>query len=239
MRRFLVLFLLLCLFPAIAWPTASDFNGTTSRLAVSHTSAIAASAFTMGCWTYRESDGENSLGRIWDKNLAHAFTTQSTTYEFAAHGWNTTDGLWTIAKPAVNEWHYIAIAYNTAATTNDPNIFVDGVLQTATETQTPAGTYADGSGDLIIGDRSDALRSWDGRLASCFYYNRMLTATEVKQIMRCGPPSLGNGLVGYWPMGVFGGRNYTSTTGLTGTETAITVSATGPPVSAPQGGLCD
>ena len=39
------------------------------------------------------------------------------------------------------------------------------------------------------------------------------------------------GRIGYWPMGVFGGRNYTSTTGLDGTETAITQVGPHPPLS--------
>jgi len=238
-KRFL-LFFIFCLLSSFCYATTSDFNGTTSIVTVTQQAAINSDVFTMGCWTYRESDGEGSVGTIFDKSnatIANGWHLQiaSSLYNFRT-AWTTTDGIWTIPESTVNTWSHIAVSYNFGSTANDPTIYVDGVEQSETEVNNPNGTELNDIDDLDIGNRTGADRTWDGKLADCFFYNRILTANEIKQIMRWGPQSLKNGLIGYWPLGAFTGNNYTSTTNLNGTPTGLTVSNIGPPVNSPQGG---
>ena len=236
----MLLILSLLALPQYVGATASDFNATTSIVTITQQVAINSNVFTFGCWTYREGSGEGTIGRIVDKRAVGGWTVYvgdaNTNYSFDAD-WSTTDGDWDIALPALNTWVHFAVSYDFGATTNDPTFYFDGVEQTETEDATPVGTEANGADDLTIGNLAAATRTWDGKLADCFFYNHILTANEIKQIMRFGPPSLDNGLIGYWPLGAFTGFNYTSTTGLDGTPTALTVSNIGPPVNKPQVGL--
>jgi hypothetical protein len=245
MRRFLGICLLLLLSLTPAYPSASDFDGSTSRVEVTSVSAInTPTTISVGCWTRREGDGENSLGYILNKRPSGVSEDWQIENDSANGNYNVLIAFsspgtinYAVARPSANVWVHVAFTYD--GTTADPVVYFDGIAQSVTPSATPLGVYVPGTGNLVIGDRVAANRSWDGQLAECFYYNRVLGANEVKSIRHCGPKSVPNGSVGYWPLGVFGGRNYTSTAGLTGTAIGVTAVGTGPPIPYIQGSTCE
>lgn len=74
-----------------------------------------------------------------------------------AQDWSTTNGNWTntgdVALPDDGVDHHVTVTYDGAATTNDPVIEVDGVVQSLTENSTPAGSLvSDATQSLRIGE---------------------------------------------------------------------------------------
>jgi hypothetical protein len=247
-KKFLAI-LLLALWPSHLWATATTFDGggdADDKIDVTSFAGIEGTAFTVGCWTYRTGDGEAQRGRILDKfqaangwvlNYNNIDVTDK--YLFLVD-FDTTNGTWNIDASAANEWHHLAVSYDGSSTANDPTFYLNAVEQTETEAATPDGSYVTGTNILSIGNRSTAANTWTGHLASCFYYNRILTAAEIKQVMHRGPQTLKNGLVCYWPLGVFtvyghGGGSGGSSCAGTASGSPVTTGI-GPPVSIPQGG---
>lgn len=98
-------------------------------------------------------------------------------------GWTTTDGIWTWAYPSTGVEHHLAVSYDGSLTTNDPELYIDGVVQGRTETLTPAGTWPDSGTDynIFVGGLHDGLGTlgFDGRILSFLVYNRILSASEI------------------------------------------------------------
>jgi hypothetical protein len=65
----------------------------------------------------------------------------------------TVAGEWTIGYVIVpNQWTHFALTYNPTSTANDPVIYINGVSQTVSESQTPQGARSsDTNDDFIIG----------------------------------------------------------------------------------------
>lgn len=231
-RRWLLsLLLILWVLPAHA-QTASHFDGTDSVITVTQQAAINGNVFTVGCWTRYASLGESSGGRMLAKDTGWNIRLVSgDTYRLIADGWTTTDGQWDIPTQGTNTWAQIVVSYDGTSDANDPVMYRNGVSIVVTQIAGPVGTFIPGTGDLYIGNTNGSARTWDGELAECFFYNRVLSANEVVQVKTKGPASLQRGLIGYWPLGVFGARNYTSTLGLTGTPTSVTLVSGNPPLS--------
>jgi hypothetical protein len=141
-------------------------------------------------WTYRTGDGGGSVGRVFDKREAGAevelLRVFTTNYLFARR-WSGGLAEWTVAIPAVNEWHHIAITYDSGSTSNDPVIYIDGSSVSVTELSAPSGTLTDNSDAYIIGNRGAADRNWAGRLAEFAVWNRILNAREIASVYRSGP----------------------------------------------------
>jgi hypothetical protein len=226
-----------------AWATATTFDGATAqKVTVTSFSGIQLNVLSLGCWTYRTGDGPGSGGRILNReadswNLMHEASTL--TYAFLASCGAACFGEWTIPRPAANEWHHVAVVYDGTAAANNPTMYLDGVAQTVTQSNAPTAPAVAGVADLVIGNRPAGDRTWAGHLASCFLYNRLLSAGEVRQVMRYGPQTVRRGLVCSWPMGVFAGGGYGGDGGAScaGTEAgAVGRTTIGPPVSRPQAG---
>lgn len=230
-----IIFALLATLTAPVYPGGAEYDGLTSIISISNQAAINSTVFSFGCWTRAESLGESSAGRIMDHATGWSLRTTAGTpegYRFLAVGWDTTDGQWDISVLTFDVWAHVAVTYDASSTANIPVMYYNGVSQAISPTSdiTPVGTFTMGTGALTIGNIPAATRTWDGQLAECFYYDRILSAAEINQIAFRGPASRGVA-IGYWPLGVFGARNYTRTAGLTGTPTAITVSTVaGPPL---------
>lgn len=242
-RRFAVILrvvTLLCAFCCVPAYSASDFDGSTSRVEVTYSAPLGSTAFSVGCWTRREGDGEGgSTAMILNKKPGGVDEDWQFTSEASVPSYRVTIAFtggvisYDVARPAVDTPVHTSFTY--AGTTADPIIYFDAVPQSVTPTGTASGSYITGTGNLTIGDRVTADRSWDGQLAECFYYNRALSANEIVSIAcrgsLCGVRSVPRGLIAYWPLGVFSGRNHTSTASLSGTATGLTVLNNGPPIA--------
>ena len=137
-------------------------------------------------WIYPKSDGEGNFGRIADKNQ-WVFHLKDESSGFVklnfTHSFSTTTGDWFTTNRVIpiNAWSHIAVFYDSDSASNDPVIYVNGVSVAITEDSTPAGTRSsDASSDLIIGNKSDGSRGFDGYMMDIkIYKNTAWTQPEI------------------------------------------------------------
>lgn len=162
---------------------------------------------TVVFWVRPESDGGLNAGRIAD-------TSDGT----ATNGWYlrvdsesaglvdltfivnhaTTPGDWGITGAlTLGQWYHIAVVYNDDATTNDPTIYINGVAATIDTETTPVGAYGSDSGNsLIVGNSTGGTQGWDGDIDVAIWYDRSLSAAEVRQLFRIQQARLGPSIFG-------------------------------------------
>lgn len=161
---------------------------------------------TWALWANQFSDTETQ--KLFDKrgdsgNLAEqlAFYAAGGVFNFK-RAYATTDAVWKVTAPPISGWHHIAITYNSSLTANDPKIYINGVAQTVTQTQTAAGALTTTADALIIGNGSASETvSYSGRLAEFAVWDRILAAAEILILARGYVPMVHlRGLVSYLPL---------------------------------------
>lgn len=163
-------------------------------------------AMSFASWTYRTGAGGSSQGRFFDKRSAgavllfsfHNNESGTTVYQYQFGG--GTDGVYTTAQPAVNEWHHVLVTWDGSGA---PIVYIDGVSVTVTTGITFVAPQDTGSSIFHFGNRgSDHGRVWDGYLAEPAIWNRVLTAAEAASIgtKKFSPAFFLRGLVEYAPL---------------------------------------
>lgn len=100
-----------------------------------------------------------------------------------------TNGIWVSDDITLDVFHTLAITYDRSTfATNDPIFYVDGVVSTTNESQTPVGTAITGEDSLVWGSRWDGTLAADCVLADCMVWNVILTPDEVAAIARGADP---------------------------------------------------
>ena len=95
---------------------------------------------------------------------------------------STTNGVWQVSpgNALYGRWLHLVVTYNAGSVSNDPVVYLNGVSQHVTETQTPVGTsVTDVGSDLIIGSDSGGLTPANGLLDEVRYYGDILNSVEV------------------------------------------------------------
>jgi hypothetical protein len=83
---------------------------------------------------------------------------------------------------------------------NTPIIYVDGVSQALTQTSVGV-TYTTDDATVNFGQAVGSTQDWDGEIAECGFYNRILTADGAASLAAGYTPEfLPNGLIAYWDM---------------------------------------
>jgi Concanavalin A-like lectin/glucanases superfamily len=88
------------------------------------------------------------------------------------------DGEWDTPANSIayNSWHHIAVVYDSSSPSNNPDLYINGVKQTISQTASPQGTQTvnGGNGELgIIG------KDWDGLIDELRIHDRALTEAEI------------------------------------------------------------
>lgn len=150
--------------------------------------------------------------------------------------WTTTRGNWTAGSIPTNGTRtHVAVVYDGSLTTNDPEIYVNGVLQTETETATPAGSLGtDGAATLRIGESAGGGTDFDGRHQNVNFANALFDAAAVNRAKWWGRPH--GGINVYHPFFTTKLANEGSAT-ANGTVTGTTVAAFPTPVQRPGSAL--
>jgi hypothetical protein len=122
------------------------------------------------------------------------------------HAWSTNRGIWSApaATMTTGLWYHITITYDKsgAAPGSDPLIYINGVSQSITENQTPAGTVADDAAlSMALGfGYSQAVQTFhDGQIEDFRAYTRVLTLEEVS-VLAAGYRGPLGGEVGWWTL---------------------------------------
>lgn len=195
---------------------AVSFNGTTQYITCGSGSTLTNlfdSGGTICCWARRAGAGENNLGRYMSKEGTTGVVGWLCGNEDAVGEDNvrfisvrdTVDGDWRSPRGGVvvNTWYHIAVTYDADATANDPIIYVNGASVTVTENVAPVGPRTSDSGTaMFIGNNATtATRTFNGKIADCRAYDRILSAAEIATIHGTqGADRIVNGLLGRWSL---------------------------------------
>lgn len=174
---------------------AAIFDGSTSAISFGSASIldnIFDGGGTAMAWIRLSTWGENSRGRIWNKASGTqpaggwAFWTSSLyNYLAFAHDFGTTYGAWGTATNSIvlNTIYHVAVTYDNGSTANNPTMYINGQSVSVVEDSTPSGTrISDATQLCVLGNHSDASRTFDGWLADPRLYNRILSAEEIQTI---------------------------------------------------------
>lgn len=97
------------------------------------------------------------------------------------------DGQWYTPSGSYSygNWHHVCVTYDATSTSNNPNMYIDGVAQVIDERNTPTGAKSTNSDDFTIGNRDALDRDFNpGFLDDISIYNRVLSDTEVEWLFR-------------------------------------------------------
>jgi hypothetical protein len=194
---------------ALAYPAygargfTTDGAGTTDSIATTLTAHSATR--TYACWTWiTGTGGGGGFGRLLYKGTSGAqvetISSASGAIRFS-RTW-TGNGTWEVTAPATGSWTHLLVTYDSGATSNDPVFYFNGVSQSLTADTNPTGTVVNDSEVYILGNRPDGTRNWDGRLAECATWDRILTAGEITAVgaKNFSPSCFRSSLVEYLPL---------------------------------------
>ena len=227
---------------------ALGFDGVNDLVDTGASDWINTSALTVSAWIKPRSHGEGGAGSILDNRKAifgmyDGAGTNAVTFSSNA-------GV-TTAKSAngsvpFNKWTHVIATRDASGVVN---FYVNGILS-GTANQS-SGTPASGTVGVQIGNAIYLSRTWDGYIDDLRVYNRVLSATEARQLynqnssyvsktntqINGASVGLGAGLVGHW---TFDGKNMVSNvadssgqgnsglmSGFTSTSSAVTAGRVG------------
>ena len=143
-------------------------------------------------WVNVSSDGEGNEGHLWRKAATYVLTREEAAgkvkinfallFSILTGGWTTTTTQVTIGTPTM-----VSVTYNADDIANNPIIYINTTALTVgsgiTEDFSPNGTRVTDSGtDLTLGNHPGTSRTFDGIKNEDWFYNRILTATEIAYI---------------------------------------------------------
>jgi hypothetical protein len=154
-------------------------------------------AITVSAWVYPRSEGENSRANILSKSSTGWINDWN--FGISASGTNTlcglvgtTSGTNYLQRCAVdnsvtlNQWQHVTFVWNGTLDTHLAlEIYINGL-----ETSYNAALDSDGGGskgddslrDIVIGNKMNSGKTWDGFIDEVILYNRSLSFAEVQQI---------------------------------------------------------
>lgn len=163
----------------------------------------------MMAWIRLGGYGGGGFGRILDKDVSGGgggwaiFVDSGSSGRFGfVHHTTGTTGQWAspTASIATATWYHVAVTWTGTGT---PVLYINGASVTVTTITTPTGSLvADAANDLILGNRIDGARVFDGRIADARIYNRVLSAAEMSTIYASkGRDHIVGSLVRRFPLG--------------------------------------
>jgi hypothetical protein len=193
---------------------ALDFDGMNDHVITNLTAHYSQTTFS--AWIYPRSSGEGNLGRIFDKreNLgteAFFLSMSGSDRLLLQRNFSLTSGRWEAPAGSIslNTWSHVVVTYDSSLTSNDPNIYINGLLVPAVELSAPTGTVVTNSDKYIIGNRGDTTRTFNGSIDEPRFHSRALSVSEIWDLYQLGNPdkvnsaesqgdSLEKGIIGYW-----------------------------------------
>ena len=133
--------------------------------------------------------GENNTPRILDKvsggNAGWLLLLRDDTNRVDFQQYFTDNqGIWQTDTSSYtdDELLHFALSYNRTSTGNNPVFYGNGVSISVNETLEPSGTQTNDNGQALqVGNRAADDRTLDGIVYKILIYNRILTATEIKE----------------------------------------------------------
>ena len=147
----------------------------------------AQSTISISAWVYAQATPGNVFPRIIDMPGYVLFLPEPSNPKSnpASLGFlsrrSDRDGEWdTPANTmAYNSWNHVAVVYDSSSTSNNADLYINGVKQTISKITPPQGTQTSNEGEGIIGNHIPLNRGWDGLIDELRIYNRALSAAEI------------------------------------------------------------
>jgi len=216
---------------------ALSFDGVDDYVAFA---SQAQSTISISAWVYAQATPGNVFPRIIDMPGYVLFLAEPSNPKSnpASLGFlsrrSTQDGEWdTPANSlAYNSWNHVAVVYDSSSTSNNADLYINGVKQTISKISSPQGTQTTNEGAGIIGNRIPLNRGWNGLIDELRVYNRALSAAEIVSLYDQGNS-------GPFNFSLANSMSLSATQGssATNTITASLVSGSPEPVSLSASGL--
>jgi len=226
-----------------SWVTAGEIAGALSFDGVDDYVAFASQAqstISISAWVYAQATPGNVFPRIIDMPGYVLFLAEPSNPKSnpASLGFlsrrSTQDGEWNTPANslAYNSWNHLAVVYDSSSTSNNADLYINGVKQTISKISSPQGTQIANEGAGIIGNRIPLNRGWGGLIDELRVYNRALSAAEIVSLYDQGNSGPFNfSLANSMSLSATQGSSATNTT------TASLVSGSPEPVSLSASGL--
>jgi Concanavalin A-like lectin/glucanases superfamily/Bacterial Ig domain len=173
-----------------SWSTAGQIAGALFFDGVDDYVTFASQAqstISISAWVYAQATPGNVFPRIIDMPgyvlfLAEPSNPKSnpSSLGFLSRR-STQDGEWNTPANslAYNSWNHVAVVYDSSSTSNNADLYINGVKQTISKISSPQGTQTANEGAGIIGNRIPLNRGWEGLIDELRVYNRALSASEI------------------------------------------------------------
>lgn len=193
-----------------------NFNATTSEIDFGTLPTALEDLFdgggTIQGWIRPEDSGESGVGRIasttdsgtegWIVYCESAFT-GFVRFVFVQY-YSGGTGSWETSSRVVplNQWTHFAVVFDGNDPANDPTFYLDGVEYSITAgnmTQNSSGSGSidsDAGNSLIIGNRTNNDRTFEGDIEQIVMWDRELSVDEIDQMRRMGFDRLDPNLIG-------------------------------------------
>jgi hypothetical protein len=238
MKRLLLIAALCCLsfrVEASAGFGANYGTGTTDVITTGY-STTPATSYSLSAWFYIHSNGPDTFGvpltQSSGPNNWGLYMASSSTVMAFQPGWSSQVGEWdtTISD---NVWFHFCLTYNGSSTSNNPNIYVNGVLISPTKVHTPSGSLVLVSAPLLIGNGATGANIDDGKVAEVSFYNGVLLAASQCKSLAQGTSPLKIGVTPSFYAPLYG--NFSSIFSADWSPTHVTQTVTGakPQVNSP------
>lgn len=133
----------------------------------------------------RDGAGASNFSRVWDKRKS-GVQVDDLFSDSSANNWMQFDrawsgggGSWTFPQIPVGIDTGILISYDSGSTLNVPDIWVNGIRQTVTQTVAPVGSALTNTDPYVLGNRkNDNARNWNGLIYTFAVWDRLSTAHD-------------------------------------------------------------
>ncbi len=166
---------------------------------------------TITAWIKPKSFGEGTLGRIiddggtstsngWalavcnDGNSSHCNNQSLLLYNNSNGG---TDGWFSSNANSIttNTWTHVAVTFDNSSVSNTPTFYINGIQMTTTTNTTPTVGFEYGDNEnLLIGNRENGDRAFDGSIDNVRLYNYARTPAQIAWDYNRGKP------IAHWKM---------------------------------------
>ena len=207
--------------------TSANFNGVSGSGKITtsaSTSLDNIDVITIEAWIYPRTFGASDFGRIWHKDSSGGTLHRQFLIDAEGGSGNTNclrwhqsfsggNQQWTTDNNTIstNTWQHVAVTYDRTSGSNNPSIYINGVLQTiSTISSVPTGTpNSDSANTVTIGNNGAAgTRTFDGFIDDIRVYNYARTPAQIAWDMNRGRP------VGWWKLDEGSGTTANDSSGL-------------------------
>ncbi|MEM2144126.1 MAG: LamG-like jellyroll fold domain-containing protein [Candidatus Jordarchaeaceae archaeon] len=156
---------------------ALSFDGIDDYISCGNSSILNQQSITILAWIYPKGWGENGMGRIVTKYSSYQFYVYSDGNRLSFYFWNSSglsNQAWSSTDSIkLNEWQHVAVTYDGQYV----KFYINGLLSGQTTIKT--GSLQFSSSNLIIGNRENLDRTFNGTLDEIKIYNRVLSSEEI------------------------------------------------------------